>query len=429
MVYFIYGFKWSYEKESTFTFETSNFFSFQHEKNIDKFWEVLLIKISEILESYPRKLANINMSIAMFYSLIDNMGFSSVFFSELYKHLSSYSVNFYISLEKRTDIESFYNSFNDYPKELLRENIKIILPLAQANELENPLLINETELGLGIADYSKIEDSIPNFINTTQEEVDVDSYNFFLKEFSREKVGKSKHDYYRKNLYNKALGRNDWFKEGYVSYSTVLKCSSWLKILYPSDSCDYSKRREELFHCFGYNYSKNEGKLSADFKHFIKEKLKEKSKTRHEIVDSFIKYESKFSSQLKKYKKIGDGEDSWTESRISSLIDNHKIQKCRKIINRKLLFMLSFALELDIKETLKLFELCNCFLDKNGKYLIEDKILWDLLNPAFSIEWKRHCNELKKQKAPVPELIGLFTNMLSDFYNRTAKNSQVNQIW
>ena len=112
-------------------------------------------------------------------------------------------------------------------------------------------------------------------------------------------------------------------------------------------------------------------------------------KTTNEIIASFLNlYENILFDNLRGYKRIPgktEHERAWSALELSSIKDNNPKQNRRQSIDRKLIFLLVFVLELNGKETEKLFDLADCFLDKEGKYLVEDKILWELI-PNLSLK-------------------------------------------
>ena len=261
---------------------------------------------------------------------------------------------------------------------------------------------------------------------------------FFYEFFTAKELGKSKHDFFVRHLFNKVHAYpGQMFEDGYPSYKTVLHCAEWLRVN------NHHQYISEFCNAFGYIYKKNGGFLDKNYRDFINKKIKELKSTRHnnnskgldlfdDVTDDYKKFANSIKGSLKnkkgqkekidfinmisnmisipKYnKEKSDTENdttkitnkiiaqyfteyenilsknlsrytmilNWNEFTVSFIKDN-RIHK-RQFVNRKLLFLLVFVFELNRKETEELFKMTDCFLDKEGKYLAEDKILWDLL--------------------------------------------------
>lgn len=298
-----------------------------------------------------------------------------------------------------------------------------------------------------------------------------DIYEKFLYEsFTSKELGKSKHDYFVRHLYKKAYYSGQMFKNNYPSYKKVIHCAEWLnENNHPElvqEFCNafgyvYKKNGGELTDEYRKFINekikalkatlRNKNTESIDLFDDVSDKFKEYAKvleshvksrkgpdekkeylnmvfdnykspkynpkksdeknnttkiTNKTIAQCFTNYENIFSTHILRYRKITNGK--WNEISLSSIKDKHANQNRRQSVNRKLLFLLVFVLELNRKETEELFRMTDCFLDKEGKYLVEDKILWDLL-PALP-----HLKHLT---------VAMFAKKLASFEEMEKKSS------
>ena len=373
-----------------YSFETENKlvnYGFYCQEDQSLFWESLFFAISFISERKSHKIKNIKMPISLFYSAINKTAHDSNFFTEIYEYLTSNLYNYYIYFVNFNEFIEFYRFFGNQPNKNFDYNTEILLTLAPRNELSNPLFIKGTELGIGETNLSSAEKWLEENLSLNKQETNNTTvYDEFLKKIKE--LG-GDYNYYRKNLYNKAYNNNTvekkypdrccWFIQGYPKYSTVLKCAKELS----KDSL-----KQEFFRAFGYIYNEFGEQISRDLREFVKCKMN--GKTRLAIVNLINTNENECKIKIKGYKKIlerwkneqnkrNKPRPFWTEEKFSSIIDNHKTRHCKKSIDRKLLFFLVFALDLNMSDAQKLFELSYCYLDKEGLYLLEDKILWKSL--------------------------------------------------
>lgn len=294
---------------------------------------------------------------------------------------------------------------------------------------------------------------------------------FLYESFTSKELGKSKHDYFVRHLYKKAhYYRGQMFKNNYPSYKKVIHCAEWLnENNHPElvqEFCNafgyvYKKNGGELTDEYRKFINekikalktslKNKNTESIDLFDDVSDKFKEYAKvlkshvesrkgpdekkeylnmvfdnykspkynpkksdeknnttkiTNKTIAQCFTDYENIFSTHILRYRKITNAKRK--EIFLSSIKDKHANQNRRQSVNRKLLFLLVFVLELNRKETEELFRMTDCFLDKEGKYLVEDKILWDLL-PALP-----HLKHLT---------VAMFAKKLASFEEMEKKSS------
>lgn len=266
---------------------------------------------------------------------------------------------------------------------------------------------------------------------------------FVLRDKVFKGLDKKDRDYFVRYLFNKKpYAPGTLLREGYVPYHKVLHCAQKLiesknedKIryipqlfnafgyIYKSNGGKYTpelrtflntevskikfinkeyQKNSKFNDLFSVLTSESKKLLKHNIEAFIKKSYDEKNvnknlynnleydpksrkylKTTNESIASLLNlYEIILFDNLREYKKIPgktEQERVWSALELSSIKDNNPKQNRRQSIDRKLIFLLVFVLELDRKETEKLFDLADCFLDKEGKYLVEDKILWELI--------------------------------------------------
>ena len=359
-------------------------YGFYFKGNQNLFWENLFFTISCISESKSSNIKNIKIPISLFYSATNKIAPDKNFFTEIYEKLSSHSYIYYIYFVNIEEFIKFYSFFENHSNKSIDGKSEILLTLAPKNELTNPLFIKNTELGIGETNLSAAQECLnENLSLNKQENENTSVYDDYLMYINTKDFAPYFHwnynsrlwdtAYYNSEVDEKHSNRGYWFPQGYIKYSTVKTYAD-------------KKKKKNLEHkfsnAFGYIYYNGDDiQRSEDLKNFIKSKMKEKKKSRTAIVNSINTNELECITKIRGYKRILKKSKSpdWTLEKLSSVIDKHKSRHCRKFIDRKLLFFIVFALDLNMSDTQILFELSNCYLDKEGSFIKEDKILCDLL--------------------------------------------------
>lgn len=430
MIYFIHGFEWPYDIENTIRINEYNETTLYPDKektiilhsavrytlnqnhneihfdkviykyklsdnetvwnyglvfNENDFWQNIQLSINKLEEQTPN-IRNIRIPYSLFRKNCKNLNCKDLLI-KIYNELSENGqFDFFILLEQPSEVHNIYDNFesNDTDINIFDQNAKIISHLiyGQTNSLKNKtrllkwkninlgnIDLEENLLCLVLTDEGKFENEIdeikkssPDLLKHLDSLYDKYGKRKQLKNYSRdlrEQVGKL------------------WIKIGYIKYGTVLRYDAKFAMKNPTD-------RSKFFSLFGYLPSSisdgkddNNGNIPEGVSKLIIKYLNEKK---------FYDKKRNVETLLDRLRNIEMLENnSWTKAKLEKFTQKNRSKKYS--IDRRSLFSLVFALNLDYEEATRLFETSYCKL--KDSLLLEDKILLCVLKnfePIFSLD-------------------------------------------
>lgn len=354
--------------------------------NDSNFWQNLKLSIDKIVEQTP-DIRKIRIPFSLFEKNCQNLNCKDLLV-KIYDELSEKEqFDFFIVLEELSEIHSIYDNFecSDTDLKIFDDDAKIISNLiyAKTNSLKNKirllkwknidLEIEEIQLYFVVADKRKFDCEIEEIIKEIKN--NPPNLGNRLEEIYV-KYGKGKYlNNYTRDIRNKVISDKypDWINSGYIHYKTVLKYDAEFQIPEPN--------RSLFFSLFGYLppviscVEKNYGKIPKDVSELINEYSKQNFESKYvERKTHKMKACSnqKTETLLTKLQKINIPRNySWTEYKLQKFTQKNRSEEY--LIDRRALFSLVFALNLDYEKATDLFETSYCKL--KDSLLLEDKIL------------------------------------------------------